>query len=414
MSKLEYELLCVDNVGKCVVKAEQELCYALMSNSSLFENPRLKHDNTQIEDRDQGLNIQIAKVDPDDEVKDQIGTGFIVRISAQFQFLEPFRLKILSHLKELKFEHIYVLTDEASSNIANDIYPEINKVENSLRRYLIKFLVTKLGPNWWSLTADSEMKKKVINRKNNETNFSSKADSKAYLIDFGELGKIVYSQSSGFISRDDIYTKVMEMDETQEAIAALTIELQSNYNKFFKESFKDQNFQQKWEKLEKIRHKVAHNSLFVETDRITAKELTEDLEKIIRDAEEKIAAVQFSSDDRDAIRDVIASESSLRVISKSEMLSKLRASKRFTDENGYEFMGLKSFVVNYLGPMGYDFKSSYDLIDQLEQEGYLEIYEHHGEGHERSVKAINLKSNSNPPNRVFSGLKDMIETESES
>ena len=265
-----------------------------------------------------------------------------------------------------------------------------------------------MGPNWWSLTADAEMKKKVTNRKNNESNFSSKADGKAYLIDFGELGKIVYQQSSGFISRDDIYSKVMEIEETPEAIAALKVELQSNYNKFFKESFKDKAFQQKWEKLEKIRHKVAHNSLFIEKDRSEAEELTDDLIVIIKEADKKIEAIQFSTDDREAIRGFIASESSLKVISREEMISKIKASARWTKENNYEFLGLKSFVVNYLGNADFDFKSSYDLIDQLVQDGIIELYDHQGEGYERTVKAIRLIESDYQPNHAFSALKDLL------
>lgn len=387
--KLNYEVLCVDNLGDCVVKTEQSLCYALLSNSELFVNPRIKSNNQQIEDRDLNLLIKVAKVHPDEDVKEDLSNSFMVHVIAPYEHLESFRLQLLTHLKELKFEHLYVLSDEVSSTIANDIYPEVNRVENSLRRYLIKFLVTKLGPNWWSVTADSEMKKKVVNRKNNESNFSSKADSKAYLIDFGELGKIVYAQSSGFISRDDIYTRVMEVEETPEAISALKIELQSNYNKFFKETFKDKNFQQKWEQLEKIRHKVAHNSLFVVDDKSKALNLTSELIEIIKEADEKISAIKFSSDDKDAIKDLIASGASLRVINKEEMMEKIRASAKWSQQNGY-FLGLKSFVINYLGNADYDYSSSYDVISQLEHDGFIELYDHQGPGHERPVKAIRL------------------------
>lgn len=410
VDKIEYEVLCVDNIGNCVVKSEKAFCYALLSHSDLFKNGRLKH-NDQIEDKDNNLEIKVAKIDADEDIQEDLRNSFMVRVKAPYSSIEPFRLRLLTHLNELKFEHLYVLNDDASSDIAKDIYPAINSVENALRRYLIKFLVTKLGPNWWSLTADAEMKKKVISRKNNESNFSKKADSKAYLIDFGELGKIVYAQSSGFISRDDIYTRVMNMEETSEAVSSLKVELQSNYNKFFKESFKDMNFQQKWEELEKIRHKVAHNSLFIENDRVNATRLTSELISIIEDADEKIAAISFSSDDREAIQGYIASESSLKVISRDEMITKIKTSLRFTEANNYDFLGLKSFVVNYLGNAGYDFKSSYEVIDQLEQDGVIELYDHQGDGHDRSVKAITIHKPNEILNRPLDGLKEMLATE---
>lgn len=386
----KYEILCVDSVGNCIARNEKSLCFSLLSNSDLLGNSKLRREK-QIECSNTGLTLEITKITADEELKDELRNSFLIKAQAPFDVIEPLRIKLLTHLKDMKFEHLYVLTDEASSFIADSIYPKINSVENALRRYLIKFLVTKLGPNWWSVTADSEMKTKVIKRKNNESTFSSKADSKAYLIDFGELGKIVYSQSSGFISKDDIFTKVMEIEETPEAISALKVELQSNYNKFFRETFKDKGFQQKWEELEKIRHKVAHNSLFTNQDLETGIELSDEVLSIIHDAEEKIDGIKFSHDERDAIRDRIERTSSLRVISDEEMLEKIESSEVWASEQSNEgFIGLRSFVMNYLGNAGYDFASSYSVIERLQADGKVEIYERKGAGHDRPVKALRI------------------------
>lgn len=230
--KQSYEILCVDVAGNCVAQSERALCYALLSHSELFKEPKLTNDHTITDDKQQ-LSVDVKHVDPDPQVKDALRSAFLIRARGPFNVIEPLRIQLLSHLKDQKFEHQYVLMDEVSSTLANQIYPKINAVENALRKYLIKFLVTKLGPNWWSVTADAEMQKKIVSRKNNESNFSHKADGKAYLIDFGELGKLVYAQSSGFISRDDIYSKVMSMEESIDAIRSLKLELQSNYTKFF-------------------------------------------------------------------------------------------------------------------------------------------------------------------------------------
>ena len=272
--------------------------------------------------------------------------------------------------------------------------------------------MTKLGPNWWSVTADAEMQKKIVSRKNNETNFSHKADGKAYLIDFGELGKLVYAQSSGFISRDDIHSKVMSMEESPEAVRSLKLELQSNYTKFFKDTFKDKNFQQKWEELEKIRHKVAHNSLFVEADRDAAVRLCTELMSIIDDANRKIDALKFSQDEREALMDRIVSTSqAFKVITRDEMLERLRNSERWAVANSNAFIGLTSYVKTYLGNAGYDYSASFDVIRQLEADGVVEVYDHRGDGHERSVKAIRLITPGEYQNRPLASLRDVLKTE---
>lgn len=409
--KQSYEILCVDVAGNCVAQSERALCYALLSHSELFKEPKLTNDHTITDDKQQ-LSVDVKHVDPDPQVKDALRSAFLIRARGPFNVIEPLRIQLLSHLKDQKFEHQYVLMDEVSSTLANQIYPKINAVENALRKYLIKFLVTKLGPNWWSVTADAEMQKKIVSRKNNESNFSHKADGKAYLIDFGELGKLVYAQSSGFISRDDIYSKVMSMEESIDAIRSLKLELQSNYTKFFKDTFKDRSFQQKWEGLEKIRHKVAHNSLFVIEDKNSAEILCSELILIINDANKKIDALKFSQDEREALMDRIVSTShAFKVITKEEMLDRLHESERWAAANSNGFIGLMSYVKTYLGNAGYDYSASFEVIRQLEADGKVEVYDHQGEGHERSVKAIRVLKPGEFRNRPLASLKALIKNE---
>jgi len=73
--------------------------------------------------------------------------------------------------------------------------------------------------------------------------------------------------------KEDILKRINELEETPQAIRTLKEQLQSNYQKFFRESFKDKGFQEKWERLEKLRHKVAHNNLFTASDLEEGKEL---------------------------------------------------------------------------------------------------------------------------------------------
>ena len=52
---------------------------------------------------------------------------------------------------KLQFTNIRILRDDISTKIANEIYPLINRVENLLRRYLIKFFTRKIGVDWWEV-----------------------------------------------------------------------------------------------------------------------------------------------------------------------------------------------------------------------------------------------------------------------
>ncbi|RKD89861.1 HEPN domain-containing protein [Mangrovibacterium diazotrophicum] len=382
-----FEVLCLDSSEKSVIKNEKNLAYSLMANGDLWIEPKQRE--ASISDEKQNLTLGIKQLSREEESDTSLKNTFLIKCKGDYEPLEVFRLRILAHLKNQGYSYLYILSDDVSAKISCEIYPKINQVENQLRKYLIKFFITKLGVSWWNVTADAEMKKKVIQRKNNETDFSEYIDNKAYLIDFNELGKIVHSQSSGFLSRDDIANKVLALEETPEAIKTLKRELESNYTKFFKDTFKDKEFQQKWEELEKIRHKVAHNNLFTAKDLERSEEICKNLFDIIKEANEKIDNISFSLDEKDLIKENITQNfASYNVISEEKLLEKLDESESWAAKTRDNFVSLKHFVTNFLGSQGYDYRSSYDLINLLERKGLVELWEFKGPNNLYPVTAI--------------------------
>jgi hypothetical protein len=88
-------------------------------------------------------------------------------------------------------------------------------------------------------------------------------------------------------------------------VKALQKDLESNYTKFFKETFKDNDFESKWVQLAAIRHKVAHNNLFTNEDLNVARAICESLTEILNTAEDKIDEVVFSKDEQIAVEEMI-------------------------------------------------------------------------------------------------------------
>jgi hypothetical protein len=295
-------------------------------------------------------------------------------MQGRFCVLEPLRERIAEHLKRQSFDRVYILADELSEKIACEIYPLIYRVENLLRGYLVKFMTTRLGPRWWENTATGELNRKIHQRKNNEQVFAQHIDNSAYLIDFSDLGQIIYTHSSGFTSKEEIIKKISEVEETPEAVRALKQQLQSNYQKFFKETFKDKGFQAKWESLEKLRHKVAHNNLFTAADLDQANEIAGELRAIIEGAIKSVASVTLAAEDKDAIKESLVDRGFFNVISEDEFLKELRdAEVYFARNNG--FVGLKYFVKTRLGDQGYDYRASYELVSRLDKQGRIKIYQ---------------------------------------
>lgn len=371
----EFEVLCVKHgKGLSYVNDEESLLHLLLANSSLWTTNNKRLNKQLIEDTGKGLSVTVLKME---KASDTEELNFVIKVKGnKYPSIENFRIPLVEYMNKQGFnKNIYILTDDISSKISHQIYPLINKVENKLRKYLIKFFVTKLGSaDWWKTTADSEMHKKVDQRKNNEPYFSQYVDNKVYLVDFRELGMMIYSLSSGFVSKESILKKVEETEESVDGIKKLKEELQSNYVKFFKENFKNHDFQKKWEDLEKIRHKVAHNNLFIDKDLSDAEELSKSLIELIDDADKKMDEVVFSSAEQQEIQNNIIESSLYRIITEETLLEELARRESSVEVTG-GFVGLSDFVKNHLGSQGYDYKSTYVLINKLNDERkVLEIY----------------------------------------
>lgn len=304
---LTFEIITIGELTKIKIKNQQNLLHLLASNGDLWQKPIISKNS--INEENKSLNCSINTLSTEIEDAENSYIRFFLSASGQYDELEPFRLRLLDFLKSQSFLHTYVIKDGISKKIACEIYPLINDLENSLRGYLIRFFIEKLGINWWDKTADAEMKQKVSQRKNNEKDFSNYIDNKAYLIDFGELGKIIYSLSSGYVSKDDILKKIDALEESPEALKTLKQELQSNYSKFFKSNFKENKFQQKWESIEKIRHKVAHNNLFTKNDLTEAKSNYKQIIKIINDAKIEIEKINLTEQEIQDIKEHTVYES---------------------------------------------------------------------------------------------------------
>lgn len=382
-----FEILATNTTGEVTINDEELFCYNLMSNGSLWNiKPIMEGGNTLYESKS-NLKIIIKKSEEKDDLN-QRKQKYILTISGTFDTIQAFRLKILEHLQGMKFDFIYVLEDEISESIAKNIYPSIYKVESFLRKYVIKFFAIKLGHDWWKITADTEMKKKIIDRQKNETIFSKFIDNEVYLIDFGELGKLIYSQSSGNLSRDDIIAKIIKLENSIDSIELLKKEVQTNYNKFFKETFKENKFQENWEELEKIRHKIAHNNLFTISDQEATKMLVANLINTIKKANEEIDKLTFSVKEREQIMNNFASIK----ITKDIFLKELQSSILWANNSADGFVGLQNFIVNILGSKGYEFQSTRDLVANLEKEGVVEIYSYENKQKNlRPVSSIRFK-----------------------
>lgn len=415
-----FEILIIDHNGKSEISSPKSLVHGLLSTEKLWDNAKNSEDNSSITDGD--LSLKIKTLDTSSALYDLIEAGFLIKVkSKKSDKLESFRYPFLVHLrKRLSFEHIRILTDDISTDISNQIYPLINELETLLRRYIAKFFTQKIGIDWWEKAVPDKVIEKTKLRTKNETVFSTIVQTDLTLIDFDDLGEIIYKHKLGFNRPNNLMDSILKINSVED-LDKLKADLDSNYNRFFKQNFKDFDFDKKWMQLFAIRNKVAHNNLFVQADLSTTIELHKELKTIIIQAEEKINEFRFSVEEQVAIREAISETSKNEIegqlnikvvgqidldsietqskeipklnniISEEVFIQELKIAEDTLSSNNLKYVGLKSFVTKILGQKGYSYGSTYALANILKEQGKVDIYDLDDDFSYYPIKAIKVK-----------------------
>ncbi|HEY0047804.1 MAG TPA: hypothetical protein VGB68_00855 [Pyrinomonadaceae bacterium] len=205
-------------------------------------------------------------------------------------------------------------------------------------------------------------------------------------MDTSELGHIIFSQSSDAPKDLQLREEILNLpDDNSEALKKLKEKLQSNYVKFFKHPFKDENFQQKWEKLTKLRNKIAHNNLFTLKDLQEGQQMFRDVLEIIRVVDKNLPNVIVSEEDLEVFQRNF--DEVLFDISENEFLKRLKDRESYYYGSG-AYVGLTNFINDHLYANGFDKKSSFEVYNKLLDKGLIEVYEVPGIYKERMVQAI--------------------------
>lgn len=399
MAKKTFEILCIDSKGNTVITNTDNLLNRLMGNGIIWKKAELK--GNQIIDNSHNIKLtsKIIEHNPD-----TAKISLLIKVEGENK-LEAFRLLLVKHLKDERFDFIYILTDDVSKEISQNLYPKINHLENLLRKYLTTFFATRLGPKWWDDIAYDELNKKVRERRNNETVFSKYSvngkeetlvETKSFLIDFKDLGEIIYRVSAGNLKSDDITKQIEKLDEKNlsalpEAVKNLKNEIRTNIKKFFPE-FEKIDFQKKWEFLYNIRNKVAHNSLLTKNDEDEAIKNLNELIEFLEKENDSLSQLQFDPEEIAIYQENIVKQSSKYTkITKDILAWELYKMDGWTRRNKRPFIGLKYFVADILGIKGYDIGTSYDIINELKDEGYIEVYNYTDPTGEYSAQPTAIK-----------------------
>ena len=382
---MQFEILCLDNMEKVKSRTVKSLLYALMANDSLFEKAAMDEKKGELRDSKANLQLNINQFPTDKMLTGaRYSVAFTISVGCDdLPTLDAFRVQLVDYIKAIGFSNVRILLDEVSEQLAVSLYSKLYTLENKVRSFVTNFFLKNLGTNWTRLAMSGDTLEKIKNRKRNDRIFiaSGRVESDVMLIDFDDLGKILYSENSILSSKKaDNVAILIEKISTATDLNTLKSEvLEGNFYKYFKDCFTQKDFQNKWFDLYYYRNKVAHNGYFSQDEVNTCIALCDDISSIIDTAYEKLDTFKLSTSDQEALIVAVnefASESPTQnghdshyaAVSEEVLLEELRVAQKTLP-----FVGLRHFVIEWLGKKGYDYDASFTLINYLEDKKIITL-----------------------------------------
>ena len=244
---------------------------------------------------------------------------FHLKISLQYeQYLKEFEalLKaIRSLLHKAGGKPAQTLWDGLSLYYAQQAYPLIHDLENTMRKLITKFMLTNVGVGWASEAVPKEVVESVRSK-------TAKPDHNyLYEVDFIQLSNFLfkeYSTVSLVVLTDRIKkaTNITDLTITdlKQAIP------RSNWDRYFSNivNCEGEYIKNRWERLYEKRNLIAHNRPLSRTDYDEIVTLCNELLPKVTQAIDSLDQITVASDDRELVSESAATSKS---IGYSEFLS---------------------------------------------------------------------------------------------
>ncbi len=238
-----------------------------------------------------------------EDVKDKNQRFFRIKLTGTDESIIPIFLELLKTIREQikRAEgNLNVLWDDISNYYSAKAYPEINRIENLMRKLLTSFMLTNIGLNWTDETLPSEMrsslKKKGKSENPNinvlhETDFIQLADFLFRPYQTNDINNLFKTLKSTKKSEE------LDLKELKEYIP------RSNWERYFKSfvNFEDGYLNKKWTRLYELRCIVAHNNLLNKFEFEETIELIKELEPKIKEALNSIDKIVIPKEEKEQV-----------------------------------------------------------------------------------------------------------------
>ncbi|MEB6677736.1 hypothetical protein [Acinetobacter haemolyticus] len=284
----------------CTIDSDGDFCKSIASFKSLLKS----YDKLKIEDK---------KIIWDrKEFSFEISDGTVLNSNHKFFHLkfvntnDSNKKEFLSLLKIIRTilskvnnnQPPEILWDDISSEYAVQSYPVIHELENLMRKLITKFMITKVGLSWTKENIPKEVAESI------KGTGTSKKQNYIYDTDFIQLSRFLFNEYTT-TKVEDLVNKIKKANKIDELDFndLKKVVPVSNWTRYFNPIVEctSEELSTKWDKLYKLRCKVAHNNFMDEDDFTNLISLSKDVKSIIQDAINNLDKVSVTEEDKEEL-----------------------------------------------------------------------------------------------------------------
>lgn len=247
----------------------------------------------------------------DGENSDSSHKFFHIKLYSEEKNIESFSdlsrsIKRLLHINSAN--SIQTLWDDVSFFYSNKSYPIVYELENLMRKLITKFMLTTVGLGWTKETIPEELRK---------SSRATKVDTNNYLYetDFIQLSNFLFDEYRT-LDISALIKKISELTESAVQVSEISDFIpKSNWDRYFKESVDCEGdyLKNRWEKLYKLRCKIAHNSSFSKTDFEQTQKLALEVKAKLDVAIQALDTIHMTEEDREDLVESVAMNSNVAI-----------------------------------------------------------------------------------------------------
>lgn len=192
---------------------------------------------------------------------------------------------------------IVVTKNEVLANYGIKAYPIILKVENNFRDFISRFMLMKLGGDWFNTSVPTEVSQK--RRKEEERNLNPYSE--VYGLDFIDLAKVLMKPYSTInLEQAQTILRQNKLNNDQQIAQLKGLVPLSNYERYFQKEIKieSKKFDKTWAKLYSLRNQVAHNRGLTFTSFRTLERLAHDANIVIEQLKKHVPDIKMSKEEK--------------------------------------------------------------------------------------------------------------------